>query len=86
MMMMMMVVSMMIMVIMMMMRMVIVMMMMVVVMVMVMVVALIISPLTTLAHSGQRRPSLAFPSTAEHSPSSTQTQTGELEDSQGIYS
>ena len=59
--------------------MVVVMMMMVVVMVMVMVVALIISPLTTLAHSGQRRPSLAFPSTAEHSPSSTQTQTGEIE-------
>ena len=55
--------------------------MMIVVMVMVMVVALIISPLTTLAFSGQRRPSLVFPSTAEHSPSSTQTQTGELEDS-----
>ena len=53
--------------------------MMVLVMVMVMVVALIISPLTTLALSGQRRPSLAFPSTAEHSPSSTQTQTGGLE-------
>ena len=53
--------------------------MMIVVMVMVMVVALIISPLTTLAFSGQRRPSLVFPSTAEHSPSSTQTQTGELE-------
>ena len=48
-------------------------------MVMLMVVALIISPLTTLALSGQRRPSLAFPSTAEHSPSSTQTQTGEIE-------
>ena len=60
---------------------VVVMMVMIVVMVMVMVVALIISPLTTLAHSGQRRPSLAFPSTAEHSPSSTQTQTGELADS-----
>ena len=59
--------------------MVVVMMMMVVVMVMVMVVALIISPLTTLAFSGQRRPSLVFPSTAEHSPSSTQTQTGEIE-------
>ena len=49
------------------------------VMVVLMVVALIISPLTTLALSGQRRPSLVFPSTAEHSPSSTQTQTGELE-------
>ena len=58
---------------------VVVMMVMVLVMVMVMVVALIISPLSTLALSGQRRPSLAFPSTAEHSPSSTQTQTGELE-------
>ena len=58
--------------------------MMIVVMVMLMVVALIISPLTTLALSGQRRPSLVFPSTAEHSPSSTQTQTGELKDSQGI--
>ena len=55
--------------------------MMVLVMVMVMVVALIISPLTTLALSGQRRPSLVFPSTAEHSPSSTQTQTGGLKDS-----
>ena len=51
----------------------------VMVMVMVMVVALIISPLTTLALSGQRRPSLVFLSTAEHSPSSTQTQTGVLE-------
>ena len=58
---------------------VVVMMVMIVVMVMVMVVALIISPLTTLALSGQRRPSLVFPSTAEHSPSSTQTLTGELE-------
>ena len=65
---------------------VVVMMVMVVVMMMVMVVALIISPLTTLALSGQRRPSLVFPSTAEHSPSSTQTQTGELADSQGTYS
>ena len=61
-----------------------VMMVMVIVMVMMMVVVvLIISPLTTLALSGQRRPSLAFPSTAEHSHSSTQTQTGGLEDSQG---
>ena len=51
------------------------------VMVVLMVVALIISTLTTLALSGQRRPSLVFPSTAEHSPSSTQTQTGGLKDS-----
>ena len=50
-----------------------------IVMVVLMVVALIISTLTTLALSGQRRPSLVFPSTAEHSPSSTQTQTGDLE-------